>query len=78
MNPTLQISRKDEPLKYSMEIKTVLTRNINSIIVGFNKESKNFSIKIGSEEVLMLPSEFRDLVSDLKDFYEIVEKRYLK
>ena len=78
LNHTLLSSKKDEPLKYSMEVKTVLTRNINSIIVDFNKESRNFSIKIGNEEVLMLPSEFRELINTLKDFYEIVERRYLK
>jgi len=55
----------------------MLTKNFNSVVVTFDKEKKMFCIKIGDKNVLMLPSEFEELIDALKTIYNIIKKRYL-
>ena len=77
MNHILHVERENKDSEHVMIIKTVLTKNFNSIIITFDKKNLLFYIQIGDERVLMYPSEFVELIDILKTIYRTVGKRYL-
>ncbi|MHA1582193.1 MAG: hypothetical protein ACTSYM_06860 [Candidatus Baldrarchaeia archaeon] len=77
MNLILHVEREDKGSEHVMIIKTVLTKNFNSIIIAFDKKKVTFCIQIGDERVLMYPSEFGELIDILETVYKTVRKRYL-
>ncbi len=77
MNHILYVQTEDKNSEHVMIIKTVLTKNFNSIIITFDKKKVMFYIQIGDERVLMYPSEFGELIDILETVYKTVRKRYL-
>ena len=77
LNHILHVERENKDSEHVMIIKTVLTKNFNSIIITFDKKNMLFYIQIGNERVLMYPSEFGELIDILETVYKTVGKRYL-
>ena len=77
MNRILYVQTEDKNSEHVMIIKTVLTKNFNSIIITFDKKKVMFYIQIGDERVLMLPSEFEELIDTFKTICKTVREKYL-
>ena len=77
MNHILYVQTEDRDSEHVMIIKTVLTKNFNSIIITFDKKKVMFYIQIGDERVLMLPSEFEELIDTFKTICKTVREKYL-
>ena len=77
MNHILYVQTEDKNSEHVMIIKTVLTKNFNSIIITFDKKKVMFYIQIGDERVLMLPSEFEELIDTFKTICKTVREKYL-
>jgi len=76
LNHILHVERENKNSEHVMIIKTVLTKNFNSIIITFDKKNMLFYIQIGNERVLMYPSEFGELIDILvlKLFIKLLER----
>jgi len=77
LNPILHVERENKDSEHVMIIKTVLTKNFNSMIIAFDKKNLLFYIQIGDERVLMYPSEFGELIDILETIYRTIRRRYL-
>jgi len=74
----LWVKKEDKEKKYLCRVKTRVTKNYNTILIGYDKETRMFTLQIGDESVLFELGEFRELTETIGQFLQDVTKRYLR
>jgi len=74
----LWVEKEDKEKEYLCRVKTRVTKNYDTILIGFSKENRMFMLQIGGEKVLFELGEFRELGEVIGQFLRDVIERYLR